>query len=66
MMQTKQEHVDISNWSNETVLIIVLFVSVLQPNTKFYLSKRYALCGECSYIKENYVYINIKHGKTVK
>ena len=36
----KQEPVDSLNLFNARVLITVMFVSVLQPNTTFYLSKR--------------------------
>jgi len=39
-MQTKQEPVDGLNFFNDTVLITVMFVSVSQTNTMFYLSKR--------------------------
>jgi len=37
-MQTKQESVDsLINFVNDTVLITVMFVSLLQPNPTFYL-----------------------------
>jgi len=39
--QTKQEHVDSLNNFNDTVLITVMIVIVLQPNTTFYLLKRW-------------------------
>ena len=39
-IQTKQEAVDSLNSFNDTVLITVMFLSALQPNTKFYISKR--------------------------
>ena len=34
-METKQEPVDSLNFFNDTVLVTVIFVSVLQPNTTF-------------------------------
>ena len=40
-MQTKQEPVDSLNVFNEMVLITVMFVSDLHPNTTFYLSKQW-------------------------
>ena len=40
-MKTKQKPVDILNHFNDTVLISVMFVSVLQPNTTFYLLKQW-------------------------
>ena len=39
-MQNKKGPVDKFNFFNDTMLITVIFVSVLQPNTTFYLSKR--------------------------
>jgi len=39
-MQTKQNPVDSLNFLNDILLIIIMLVSVLQPNTTFYLSKR--------------------------
>ena len=38
-LQTKQKLFDSLNF-NDTVLITVMFVPVLQPNTAFYLSKQ--------------------------
>jgi len=38
-MQTKQNPVDSLNFLNDILLIIIMLVSVLQPNTTFYLSK---------------------------
>jgi len=35
-IETKQKPVDSLNSLNDTVLITVMFVSVLQPSTKFY------------------------------
>ena len=37
-MQTKQEPVDSLNMFNDTLVITVMIVNVLQPNTTFYLS----------------------------
>jgi len=39
-MQTKQEPVDSLNVFNEMVLITVMFVSDLHPNTTFYLAQQ--------------------------
>jgi len=39
-LQTKQKPFDSLNFFNDTVLITVMFVPVLQPKTTFYLSKQ--------------------------
>jgi len=39
-MHAKQERVDSLNYSNDTVSLTHVYLSVLQPNKSFYLSKR--------------------------
>ena len=58
------------NYFNDTVLITVMFVSVLRPNTRFYLSQRrgsirWERGWGCSYIEEKAVYVTIINGKTI-
>ena len=56
-MRTKQEYVDRLNSFKNTVLITVMFVSVLQPNTTFYLSKWWgSIRGVLVYRRKSRVY----------
>ena len=56
-MDTKQKHVDSLNLFNDTLLITVSSVSVLQPSTTFYLSKwRGSIRGVFIYRRRSRVY----------
>jgi len=66
ILVVKKQLESLTNWPPLESYVTVIFVSVLQPNTTFYLSRREALNGEYSYIEEKAVYINIIHAKTVQ